>query len=167
MKRLASVCTVLFGLAVLSSPALAQTKAAQSKPTQAPATKAAPAPAATAGSAAPARFVKSLKGTANVDFVESQTKTVGSDVVTVLKVKNMSPMALSLFKVDEYWYNKKRPPEIVSGDTYKNLKPFMPGEILEITLKAPRKPGEEFYMSQYQFSHAGGDVKPNRVKKLE
>jgi hypothetical protein len=165
MKRLALVCTVLFGLAALSSPALAQTKAAQSKPTQAPATKAAPAPAATAGSAAPARFVKSLKGTANIDFVEGPPKPVGGEIVTVLKVKNMSPMALSLFKVDEYWYNKKR--EIVTGDTYKSLKPFMPGEVLEVTLKAPKKPGEELYMSQYQFSHAGGDVKPNRVKKLE
>lgn len=163
MKRLALVCTVLFGLAVLSSPALAQTKAAQSKPTQAPATKAAPAPAATAGSAAPARFVKSLKGTANVDFVEGPSKKVGNEIVTVLKVKNMSPLALSLFKVDEYWYDKKR--EVVTGDTYKNTKPFMPGEVLEVTLKAPVKP--DLYQSQYQFSHAGGDVKPNRVKKLQ
>lgn len=166
MKRLTLACTVAFGLAVLSSPALAQTKAAQSKPGQAPATKAAPAPAP-AAPAAPARFVKSMKGVATVDFVEAATKTVGTDVVTVLKVKNTSPLAISLFKVDEYWYNKKRPPEVVSGDTYKNLKPFMPGEILEVTLKAPKKPGEEFYMSQYQFSHAGGEVKPNRVKKLD
>jgi hypothetical protein len=164
MKRLALACVVLFGLAVVSAPALAETKSAQSKPTQAPATKAAPATTAPAP-AAPARFVKSLKGTANIDFVEMPPKTVGNDVVTILKVKNMSAMALSLFKVDEYWYNKKR--DIVTGDTYKNLKPFMPGEVLEVTLKAPKKAGEELYMSQYQFSHAGGDVKPNRVKKLE
>lgn len=163
MKRLAFVCVVLFGLAALSAPALT---AAQSKPTQAPATKAAPAPATTAP-AAPARFVKSLKGTADIQFIEGPSKPVGNEVVTVLKVKNMSSMALSLFKVDEYWYNKKKPPEVVSGDTYKNTKPFMPGEILEVTLKAPKKAGEEFYMSQYQFSHAGGDVKPKRVKKFE
>jgi hypothetical protein len=164
MKRLALICTVLFGLSVLSSSVVAQAKAAQGKPAQAPATKAAPAPAP-AAPAAPARFVKSLKGTANIDFVEGPPKTVGNEVVTVLKVKNMSPMAISLFKVDEYWYNKKR--EVVTGDTYKNTKPFMPGEVLEVTLKAPKKPGEDLYMSQYQFSHAGGDVKPNRVKKLE
>jgi hypothetical protein len=160
MKHLALACTVAFGLAVVSSPALAQVKAAQSKATQAPATKAAPEPAA---AAAPARFVKTLKGVANVDMIEMPSKKVGNEIVTVLKVKNMSPMAISLFKVDEYWYNKKR--EVVTGDTFKNLKPFMPGEVLEVTLRAPVKP--DLYQSQYQFSHAGGEVKPNRVKKFE
>ena len=162
MKRLALVCTAAFGLAVLSTPVLAQARAAQSKPAQAPATTAAPAPAASAP-AAPARFVKTLKGTANVDFIEGPSKKVGNEIVTVLKVKNMSPLALSLFKVDEYWYDKKR--EVVTGDTYKNTKPFLPGEVLDVTLRAPVKP--DLYQSQYQFSHAGGDVKPNRVKKFE
>jgi len=160
MKRLAFVC----GLAVLLAlPAFAETKSAQTKPAQAPATKAAPAPAPAAAPAAPAKFVKSLKGTANIDFIEGPSKRVGNDIVTTLKVKNMSPLAISLFKVDEYWYDKKR--EVVTGDTYKNTKPFMPGEIIEVTLKAPVKP--DLYQSQYQFSHAGGEVKPNRVKKFE
>ena len=155
MKRLAFV----FGLsAFLAIPAFAQTK-----PAQAPATKAAPAATPAAAPAAPAKFVKSLKGTANIDFIEGPSKRVGNEIVTTLKVKNMSPQAISLFKIDEYWYDKKR--EVVTGDTYKNLKPFMPGEIIEVTLKAPVKP--DLYQSQYQFSHAGGEVKPNRVKKFE
>ena len=107
--------------------------------------------------------MKSLKGTANIDFIEGPSKKVGNEIVTILKVKNMSPLAISLFKVDEYWYDKKR--EVVTGDTYKNLKPFMPGEVIEVTMKAPVKP--DLYQSQYQFSHAGGEVKPNRVKKFE
>lgn len=155
MKRLAFVC----GLSVL----LAIPAFAQSKPAQAPATKAAPATAPAAAPAAPAKFVKSMKGVANIDFIEGPSKKVGNEIVTTLKVKNMSPLALSLFKVDEYWYDKKR--EVVTGDTYKNLKPFMPGEIIDVTLKAPVKP--DLYQSQYQFSHAGGEVKPNRVKKFE
>jgi hypothetical protein len=165
MKHLAFACTVAFGLAVLSLPAFAQAKAAQTKSAQAPATKAAPVPAANATAAAPARFVKTMKGVATIDFMEGSSKPVGNEVVTVLKVKNTSPLAISLFKVDEYWYNKKR--EIVTGDTYKNTKPFMPGDIVEVTLKAPKKPGEDLYMSQYQFSHAGGEIKPTRVKKFE
>jgi hypothetical protein len=164
MKHLAFACTAVFGLAVVSSPALAQSKAAQSKTAQAPATKAAPAAVAVAP-AAPARFVKTMKGTATVDFMEAPGKTVGNDIVTVIKVKNTSALAIALFKVDEYWYNKKR--AVVTGDSYKHTKPFMPGEILEVTLKAPKKPGEELYMSQYQFSHAAGEVKPNRVKKFD
>jgi hypothetical protein len=152
-------CLAFVGLSVL----LATPAFAQSKPAQAPATKAAPAATPAPAPAAPARFVKSLKGTANIDFIEGSSKRVGNEIVTTLKVKNMSPMALSLFKVDEYWYDKKR--EVVTGDTYKNTKPFMPGEIIDVTLKAPVKP--DLYQSQYQFSHAGGDVKPNRVKKFE
>ena len=155
MKRLAFVC----GLSVLIAiPAFAQTK-----PAQAPATKAAPAATPAAAPAAPAKFVKSLKGPANIDFIEGPSKRVGNEIVTTLKVKNMSSQPISLFKVDEYWYDKKR--EVVTGDTYKNLKPFMPGEVLDVTLKAPVKP--DLYQSQYQFSHAGGEVKPNRVKKFE
>lgn len=164
MKRLAFACAVLFGLAMLPSATIAQAKAAQPKPAQAPATKAAPVPATAAAPAAPARFVKTMKGVATIDFFESSNKAVGGDVVTVLKVKNTSALAISLFKVDEYWYNKKQ--VVVTGDTYKNLKPFMPGEVLEVTLKAPKKPGEELYMSQYQFSHAGGEIKPSKVKKF-
>ncbi len=163
MKHLALACTVAFGLAALASPALAQTKAAQNKQAQAPATKAAPAPVATAGPAAPARFVKTMKGVATIDMMEGPSKKVGNDIVTVLKVKNTSPLAISLFKVDEYWYNKKR--EVVTGDSFKNLKPFLPGDVIEVTLRAPIKP--DLYQSQYQFSHAGGDIKPNRVKKFD
>jgi hypothetical protein len=160
MKRLAFVC----GLAVLLAlPAFAETKSTQTKPTQAPATKAAPAATPSVAPAAPAKFVKSMKGVANIDFIEGPSKRVGNEIVTTLKVKNMAPLALSLFKVDEYWYDKKR--EVVTGDSYKNLKPFMPGEIIEVTLKAPVKP--DLYQSQYQFSHAGGEVKPNRVKKFD
>jgi methionine-rich copper-binding protein CopC len=161
MKRLASTCTVIFGLAVLSSPALAQSKAAQTKPAQASAAKA--APAANAAPAAPAKFVKTMKGVATVDFIEGPSKKVGNEIVTVLKVKNTSPLAISLFKVDEYWYNKKQ--QVVTGDSVPYRKPFLAGEIIEITLKAPVKP--DLYQNQYQFSHAGGDIKLTRVKKFE
>ena len=163
MKRLTFACTVAFGLAVLSTSALAQSKAVQSKSAQAPATKAAPAAVATVAPAAPARFVKTMKGVATVDLIEGSSKAVGNDIVTVLKVKNTSPLAISLFKVDEYWYDKSQ--KVVTGDQFKNLKPFMPGEILEVTLRAPKKPN--LYQSQYQFSHAGGDIKPTRVKKFD
>jgi hypothetical protein len=163
MKLLAYACTVAFGLAVLSTSALAQTKAAQTKPGQAPATKAAPATAAAAAPAAPARFVKTMKGIATIEMMEGPSKPVGNDIVTVLKVKNTSPLAISLFSVDEYWYDKSQ--KVVTGDQFKHRKPFMPGEVIEVTLRAPKKPN--LYQNQYQFSHAGGDIKPTRVKKFE
>src|SRR6266542_5717549 len=147
MKHLAFACTVAFGVAVLASPALAQTKAAQNKSAQAPATKAAPAAVAAVAPAAPARFVKTMKGVATIDMIEGPSKKGGNEIVTVLKVKNTSPLAISLFKVDEYWYNKKQ--QVVTGDSEPYRKPFLAGEIIEITLKAPLKP--DLYQSQYQF----------------
>jgi flagellar basal body L-ring protein FlgH len=134
---------------------------AQSKPAQAPATKAAPAPAA-AAPAAPAKFVKMLKGTAEIQFTQLPSKKVGNDIVTVLKIKNLSPLAVSLLKVDEYWYKDGA---VATGDSQSYRKPFMPGEIIEITMKSPYK--ASLQSSQYQFSHAGGKVDVKRVKKFD
>ena len=142
---------------------LASSAFAQSRPgAQAPATKAAPVAAAPAP-AAPARFVKMLKGTAEIEVMQSAPKKVGADMVTVLKIRNMSSSAISLLKVDEYWYDKKM--QVVSGDSQPYRKPFNPGEIIEVTLRSPVKP--DLYKNQFAFSHANGDVKAKGVKKFD
>lgn len=166
MKRFAFASSVIVLLAFSAISVLAQ-----SKPAQAPATKAAApttsaTPAATQQApAAPAKFIKPLKGMADIQFMEVSAKHIGGDIVTVLKVKNMSNAPISLLKVDEYWYNKATPPAVTTGDTQAYRKPFMPGEIIELTLKAPYKP--DINVSQYMFSHAGGQVTPKRVKKFD
>jgi hypothetical protein len=154
MKRFAFASSVTLLLLA------AATVFAQGKAAQAPATKTAPA---TAAPALPAKFVKTLKGTADIQFIQMPSKKVGGDIVTVLKIKNLSPLAVSLLKVDEYWYDKTR--QVVTGDSQPWRKPFMPGEIIEITMKSPYKP--DLTASQYQFSHAGGHVNLKRVKKFE
>jgi hypothetical protein len=167
MKRFAFASSVIVLIALGAVSVLAQ-----SKPAQAPATKAATqqAPAANATTpttqqapAAPAKFIKPLKGTADIQFMEVSSKKVGGDIVTVLKIKNLSSAPISLLKVDEYWYNKEQ--KVVTGDMQPYRKPFMPGEIIELTLKAPYKP--DISVSQYMFSHAGGQVNPKRVKKFD
>jgi hypothetical protein len=165
MKRLAFASSVLVLLAFGVVSVFAQ-----AKPAQPPASKAA-APAATTSApaqqapAAPAKFVKLLKGTADIEFIPSPSKRVGNDIVTVLKIKNMSNTAVSLLKVDEYWYNKGNPPQVITGDTQAYRKPFMPGEVIELTMKSPWK--AEIGASQYQFSHAGGQVKLKKVTKFD
>ncbi len=151
----AAILTLACGV-LLASPA-----SAQSKPgAQAPATKAAPvAPAP----AAPARFVKMFKGTADIEIIQAAPKKIGNDMVTVLKLRNMSPAAVSLLKVDEYWYDRKM--QVVSGDSQAYRKPFNPGEVIEITLKSPVKP--DLYKNQFAFSHANGEVRVKAVKKFE
>ena len=150
--------------AILCSLFVASTAFAQAKPAaQAPVTKAAPAPAPTTAPAVPARFVRPVKGIATIEVIQQQGRRIGNDIVTVLKIKNTSNGAISLLKVDEYWYNKK--PEVVTGDTQSWRKPFNPGEVIDVTMKSPIKP--DLYRSQYAFSHANGTIQAKTVKKFE
>ena len=168
MKRFAFASSVIVLLALGAASIFAQSKPAQpAKATtqQAPATQAT-TPTSQQAPAAPAKFIKPLKGTAEIQFMQvGQSKRVGGDIVTVLKIKNLSNAPVSLLKVDEYWYDKGNPPKVISGDTEAYRKPFMPGETIELTMKSPWK--ADVNASQYQFSHAGGDVKLKRVKKFD
>src|SRR5215212_9491178 len=152
--KIAPALTIVFCL-VAAPSAFAQAKTSA----QAPAVKAAPAAAAPA---APAKFVRPIKGDATIELIQAPSKKVGADMVTVLKVKNTSPGAIALLKVDEYWYDKKM--QIVSGDTQAWRKPFNPGDVIEITMRSPVKP--DLYRSQYAFSHANGKVTVKGVKKF-
>jgi hypothetical protein len=159
MKRFAIAFSVIVILALGAASVLAQAKPAQATAAKAttPTTQQAPA--------APAKFVKTLKGTADIQFIASPSKKVGNDIVTTLKIKNLSNMAVSLLKVDEYWYSKGASPTVITGDTQAYRKPLMPGEVIELTMKSPYK--AEIGASQYQFSHAGGQVKLKRVQKFD
>jgi len=166
MKRFAFASSVIVLTALVASTVLAQ-----SKPAQAPATKAttpaqpATTPTTQQAPAAPAKFIKPLKGTADIQFIQMPSQKKGTEIVTVLKIKNLSNAPVSLLKVDEYWYNKATPPIVITGDTEAWRKPFMPGEVIELTMKSPWKP--DISASQYQFSHAGGQVNLKRVKKFD
>lgn len=154
----AATCLVL---ALAAPAAFAQPK--QSAP---PAAKAAPSPTIPPP-AARAKWVKPIKGTATVEIIRGKSKPIGPDIVTVIKVKNTSTGAIALLKIDEYWYDKKPKPEVVTGDTQTYRKPFNPGEVIEMTMKSPLKPGKELYKNQHMFSHAGGNISVKEVKKLE
>ena len=156
MKRFAFASSVTLLLSLATAVGYAQ-----SKPAQVPATKATTG-ATAAAPPAPAKFVKMLKGTADIQFIPAAPKKVGNEIVTVLKLKNMSPLAVSLLKVDEYWYQDGK---VVTGDSQAYRKPFLPGEIIEITMKSPFKPN--LATNQWQFSHSGGEVKVKKVKKFE
>jgi hypothetical protein len=154
-----SVFATLVCVVGLVGSGVAQTK----QPAQAAATKAAPT---TGTPAAPAKFVSPVKGAATIDVFAPPAHKIGNDMVTTMKIKNTSAGPIALLKVEVYWYDKKPKPEIVTGDTAVWKKPFQPGEIIEVTLKSPMKPGVELYASKYQFTHANGSIKPTSVKKL-
>ncbi len=158
MKRLGFASAAGLLCSILStSDVLAQAKA---PPAQAPATKAASTPVAPA---APAKWVRPVKGTATIEIIQAAPKKVGAEMWTVLKIKNTSSGSIALLKIDEYWYNKKL--AIVSGDQQRITKPFNPGEIAEVTMKSPMRP--DLYTNQYQFSHAQGKIDVKAVKKFQ
>jgi hypothetical protein len=92
------------------------------------------------------------------------SKRVGKEMVTVVKVRNTSKAPINLLKLDEYWYDQNL--KIVSGDqqAYKKA-PIQPGEIVEITMRSPVKPG--MLQSQIMFTHAYGTVKATAVKTFK
>jgi len=112
---------------------------------------------------AKAKFLPPVKGQATIDVMQS-SKRVGKEMVTVVKVRNTSKGPINLLKIDEYWYDQNR--NIVSGTQEAHKKaPIQPGEIVEITLRSPVKPGIQ--QNQIMFTHAYGTVKATAVKTFK
>ena len=128
------------------------------QPPAQPATQAAAAPAAAA------KWVPPVKGLATAEVLRGPSKKVGNDMVTVLQIKNTSKGAIALLGVEEIWYDNSTPRKIVTGDQQKVKKLINPGEITEVTMKSPYKPG--LSVSQYMFTHANGKVDAKAVKKF-
>ena len=111
----------------------------------------------------PTKFVTPFKGEAPIEMMPPQAKSDGKMVTTKFKVKNMAPGPLTGFKVDEFWYDKKG--VAVSGSqTFRVPKPFMSGDVVEVTLQSPVREG--MATNVYLFGHANGKVKPKKVTKF-
>jgi hypothetical protein len=146
----APALTLLVCSAVTSS-ALAQAK---------PAAPTTPAPAARAG------FVTPLKGEAAIQVLPGTSKydPAAKEVVTTYKLKNMSSAPIALLKLDEYWYSKGK---MVSTDTQRYRQPFQPGEVIELTTRAPADGSPAGWTKNVTFTHANGKVTPKAVKELK
>jgi hypothetical protein len=120
-------------------------------------------PAVATGQDAPRRLVAPVRGEAAVEITAPDTKVMGNEVVTTIRVKNVSSGPIAGLKIDENWYKGSDP---VGGDTYRHPRPLPVGEVILVTLRSPRARiiGAR---NQYQFSHANGTVKPTAVKSLE
>ncbi len=145
MKHPALTAIVVMAVTASASTAFAQAQPAAPKPQPAPAR---------------AKWVAPVKGIATIEVIRGTTKTVGTDKVTTLKVKNVSNGAIALLRVDEYWFDKNQ--TNVSGDTYRHRQPLYPGEEIEITTRSPIKPN--LYMNTFSFTHANGKVDAKVVK---
>jgi hypothetical protein len=158
MNRLAFASAVALLSCAVSAPTFAQAKKT------APPAKAVAAAPTTPAPAAPAKWVPPVKGMATVDLQQkAQPKVIGKEIVTTLKLKNTSTGSINLLKADQLWYDKKR--AVVSSATAYYRKPFLPGEVIELELRAPRTGQED--VNQMTFAHANGNVKATKVKDFK
>ena len=163
MRRLAFPSAALFCLA-LSVPVFAQAGKAAAKPAAKPDAK-----PATGTTAAPvseelmkARMRPPVKGTASVEYIASKPKIVKDEIVLPMQVKNTSNAPIVGFRVDLYFYKGK---DEISAGTGRMRAPIAPGEIADLTITAPNKPG--ITGNTMRFSHANGAVDPKAVKSFD
>ena len=125
------------------------------------------APAFAGQTPAPAqksKYIPPVKGLATIEVIQGPSKKVGTEMVTVIKVRNTSAGSINLLKVEEYWYDAKL--KIVGGGPYAHKKaPIQPGEIVEITLRCPWN--AQMSRPQLMFAHANGKVDAKAVKAFK
>lgn len=103
-----------------------------------------------------------IKGAADVGFTPPSTKVVGSDVVTIIKVKNLSKGEIAGLRIDEYWYDKAG--EVLPGNS-RTVAKLAVGAVATVEIKTPRSP--KMFKNSYQFSHSGGQVNARSMAKID
>src|SRR5688572_11183612 len=110
------------------------------------------------------KLIAPVRGVAVVEITAPNTNLKGgAEIITTIRVKNVSGGPIAGFKVEENWYKGQDP---VGGDSYRHPRPLQPNEVIDITLKTPRARiiGAR---NQYQFSHANGEIKAKTVPKID
>ncbi|HSK11110.1 MAG TPA: hypothetical protein VK911_16125 [Vicinamibacterales bacterium] len=110
-----------------------------------------------------AKFVDTVRGPADIQYLKPVTKREKDTIVTTIQIKNVSPKAIARLTIEEFWYDAGGNP--VTGDKQWVKKPLMTGETTTIVLRTPVNPNMN--RNSYKFSHANGDVKPKQVSKFE
>lgn len=109
------------------------------------------------------KFTPPVKGEALIDFTAPVTKRDGANVVTKITVRNASLAPVPRLTIAETWFDKGG--AIVSGSKGTVNGLMQPGEIQTITITTPWKAAMS--SNNYNFSHANGTVKPNKLAKIE
>lgn len=109
------------------------------------------------------KFQPPVKGQADVDFTTPISKKVGADVVTTIKVKNMSSAPIARLKIIETWFDDKSN-TVPGGEGVINAM-LQPGEIATVEIHTPWS--AKLKSNSWNFVHANGTVKPHKVASLD
>jgi hypothetical protein len=119
----------------------------------------------TAAAAPKKKFVPPVKGVAEIGYLKPVVKVdqKTNEVVTTIKIKNMSLGSIAGLRVDEFWYDKAG--NMLPGDSERQRQPLNPGEVIVVELRTPKNPKMD--RNSYQFSHANGQIKAKVLTKIE
>jgi len=111
------------------------------------------------------KVVPPIKGEATIDITQPVTKAIpGKSLVqTTIKVKNSSTGPIARLMVAETWYDASG--SIVAGGRGVINGFLQPGEVQTITIDTPYS--AKMKSNNWNFTHANGTVKPNKVKTLD
>lgn len=109
------------------------------------------------------KFTPPIKGEALIEFTAPVTKREKDNVVTRITVRNASLAPVPRLTVAETWYDTGG--AIVTGGKGFINGLLQPGEIQTVTITTPYN--AKMKSNNYNFSHANGTVKPQKVAKLE
>ena len=106
-----------------------------------------------------------IKGEATIDFTQPVTKPLaGKNLVqTTIKVKNSTASPIARLQVAETWYDGSG--AIIAGGRGVINGLLQPGEVQTITIETPYS--AKMKSNNWNFTHANGTVKPNKVKSLD
>jgi hypothetical protein len=119
-----------------------------------------PAPAAPA---APRKLISPIRGEATVEYTRPVSKRTGGNIVTTMVIRNTASGPIAGFRLEESWSDKAG--NLAGGEIYRHQKPFMPGEVITVTLTTPYN--SRMNSNSYNFVHANGTVKPKNVPKID
>jgi hypothetical protein len=108
-------------------------------------------------------FTPPIRGEAAVEFTAPVTRRVKDMVVTRITVRNAAAAPIPRLTISETWYDKSG--AVLTGGRGVVNGLLQPGEIQTVVIETPYKAGMN--ANNYNFSHANGTIKPNRVPKLD
>jgi hypothetical protein len=148
VSRAILALTLALAFIAAAALALAQTQAAgQAAQTQTP---------------GQVRWINPIRGVVQIQYIGPDTKGTKDQVVTTIKVKNMSSGPIARLKVEEFWWDRNN--NLVVSNQDISRKPVMPGDIVTFTMTTPRS--GNMFRNNCKFSHAYGTVDPKQVRKF-
>ncbi len=173
LVALASISLVLVGCqAPADAPAESEPAAEAPEPAPTADTEAPPAEGddaepegddAAAEPPARPRFVAPVRGEAEIGYLKPDVKVQGNNVVTTIKVKNLSNGAIAGMRIEEFWWDSNSNP--LPADSQRLREPLMPQGVAEIVLTTPKS--ADMARNSYKFSHANGTIKTQLLTVIE